>query len=160
MGWLELGLRRQWCILCPQLNSAQCQASQTGPGCAALQPYTMGRRRRCGRCGDSERERAGGVGGLEGEEAGASKRQSPWAACARKSSSLSSWGKGGSLRYTPLWAVLCRNTVPFSQGTEALPGDWGGRRGSGPNQPTLTGRVVSGQRRTSDMAPSLCSSLS
>lgn len=140
------------------LSSAELRvvpSSSHRPGRAALRPHTMGRGRRYGRVVTHRGSTRRGQG-----EAGASKRQSSPAARARKSSPspAGEGGPRGAIPPLPAPVVLCRNTLPFSYGTEVTAREWGGGRGCGPNQPTLAG-VASGQRRTSDMAPSLCSSL-
>ena len=59
----------------------------------------------------------------------------------------------------PLWAVLCSNTVLFLQGQKALPGIGAEEGAVVLISPHWQVGVVSGQRRTSDMASSLCPSL-
>lgn len=128
-GWLELGLRRHWRVLCPQLNSGWCQAPHTGPGCAALRPQTMGRGRRCGRVVTHRGSARWGQG-----EAGASKRQSSPAARARKSSPSPAGGWRSPRNHTPPPApvVLCRNAALFSYGTEVTARELGWRKGLWP----------------------------
>lgn len=112
-----------------RLSSAELHvgpSSSHRPGRAALRPHTMDR----GRCYGwvvTHRESARRGQG----EAGASKRQSSPAARARKSSPAPAGegGPRGAIPHPPAPVVLCRNTVPFSFGTEVSAREWGQRKG-------------------------------
>lgn len=112
-----------------RLSSAELHvgpSSSHRPGRATLQPHTMGRGRRYGRVVTHRGSASRGQG-----EAGASKRQSSPAARARKSSPspAGEGGPQGAIPPPPAPVVLCRNTVPFSCGTEVTAREWGRRKG-------------------------------